>query len=211
MNGGGVAMLTDSNLERGAKEAGKGDGRTGGNTSSSSGVAATAAASSAPTTPKNEGGGGSSTAAGDTAGSISTAAGGSGTDGGRGASAGGGGLQAQGVVGWKNGVAQALPAGTEEWTLEQLAESFEGDRLGRLLRTGDGGGEGQSAGGGGLRSKSGRGGAAAGVSLMKERVLQLKNAIAREKLKPLGNRLVQASCVFFCEGEESAAALLSYS
>ncbi|CAB1116802.1 unnamed protein product [Ectocarpus sp. CCAP 1310/34] len=181
----------DSSLERGTKEAENGDGRTGGgnsNSSSSSSVAATAAASSAPTAPKNAG-------AGDTdGGSVSAAGGGSGTDGGRGVSAGVGGLQAQGVVGWKTGAAaQALPAGTDEWTLEQLAESFEGDRLERLLRAGDGGGEGQSAGGGGLRSKSGRSGAAAGVSLMKERVLQLRNAIAREKLKPLGNRLVQAS------------------
>lgn len=90
----------------------------------------------------------------------------------------------------------ALP-GADAWTLEELVESFEADRLGKAWRGDeDGGREGEGGGGGGggggLRPKAARNGAAAeGVSLMKERVRQLRKAIAEEKLKPLGNRLFQ--------------------
>ena len=96
------------------------------------------------------------------------------------------------------------------WNLEELAESFEADRLGRAWRGDDGGGD-----NGSLRSKAGtnraagRGGGVGGrgleggslrtdrekrafqVHLMRERIVQLKRAVEEGQLKPLANRLFQ--------------------
>lgn len=125
----------------------------------------------------------------------------------------------QGLKRWKTtgggsgggGGSLANPGGDcSAWSLEELAESFETDRLGRAWRGDDGVGE-----NGSLRSKAGRtagrgGGAGGGrgldggvnwrsdrekralqVQLMRERVAQLKRAVEEGRLKPIANRLFQ--------------------
>lgn len=95
--------------------------------------------------------------------------------------------------------APAIPGGDEPaWTLKQLMESFEMDRLGSTLdrvegdqgsvaiRGGSGGGQSN-----GVDSRTEREVLGWQARVMKERVVQLRRAVKEGRLKPLANRLFQ--------------------